>query len=191
MALQILTDVLDPLKQRVQPPITTETVLAGKTIARGSKSRAMVVTGTPGKIVECLTKKYLSLSAVRVFVLDEADFMVQETEAARLLGSETMLVRGELPPSCQIMFFSATYTDAMFDRARTWVPRAVTFKLASNEELMMVKIFKVVLDVRALGAAGKMKALKQIYTKLSMQQSIVFVEQRAAADSVSVLAELS
>jgi len=116
-----------------------------------SVTGAHIVIGTPGKAVECVSKKYMSLKNVRVFVLDEADFMVQETEAARSLGSETLFIRGELPPACQVMFFSATYSAEMFDRARTWVPRAVTFKLASDEELMMEKIFKVALDVRPAG----------------------------------------
>ena len=34
------------------------------------------------------------------------------------MGSETLSIRGDLNPSCQVMFFSATYTQEMFDKAR-------------------------------------------------------------------------
>ena len=36
-----------------------------------------------------------------------------------------------------------------------------------------------------MNIGGKMKVLQELYKKLSMQQSIVFVEKRSEADSVS------
>lgn len=141
------------------------------------------MVSTPGKAVEAFTKKYISLKHVKVFVLDEADTMVSDTEKGRDLGSDANIIRAELPPTCQLMFFSATYKPEIFQKAREMVPRAVTFKLASDDDLMMEKIFKVVIDVSTGG--GKMKVLKEIYSKLSMQQSIVFVEQKTEADSVA------
>ena len=120
-------------------------------IVRNSKSGAHIIVSTPGKIVECFSKKYISLKHMKCFVLDEADYMVANTEHARSLGAETLLIRAELPPTCQIMFFSATYSDEVFAKARSLVPKAAVFKLASDEELMMEKIFKVVLDVSKAG----------------------------------------
>ena len=80
LAVQIMSDAITPLKARITPPVKGEVILAGVNIARNSKSSAHVIVGTPGKVVECLSKKYLSLKHVNVFVLDEADFMVADTE---------------------------------------------------------------------------------------------------------------
>ena len=50
-----------------------------------------------------------------------------------------------------------------------WVPRAVTFKLESDEELMMTKIFKVVLDV---SKAGRRRYCVIISTYVYMDMNI-------------------
>ncbi len=100
--------------------------------------------------------------------------MMEGSETSRSLASETLGIRSKIPPTCQIMFFSATYTgnifaitiflwcvydylrtiyyvDTMIKKIETFVPRAAKFRLKSDEELMMKKIFKVVIDVSKAG----------------------------------------
>jgi ATP-dependent RNA helicase DDX19/DBP5 len=76
-----------------------------------------IVVGTPGT-VKNWTKRgqssYLDLRKVNVFVLDEADKMVEE----RALGAETMQIRNMLHKDVQILFFSATYTPEVLNYAR-------------------------------------------------------------------------
>lgn len=177
-----MTDALTPLSQRIAPKVICEALLGGMTLVRGTKSSAHIIVASPGKVTEALTKKYVKLSSVRTFVLDEADYIIANTEVGRSMAKDTNDIMGHLPASCQLMFFSATYTPEIFEKAREMVPKAVTFKLASDDELMMEKIYKVALDVRGMGRLG---ALQMLYRLLPMQQSIVFVERRAEADRIA------
>merc|ERR1719195_86835 len=49
----------------------------GETLSRGSKVNDHIVIGTPGKVLDWVTKmKALSLTECSIFVLDEADVMI-------------------------------------------------------------------------------------------------------------------
>jgi ATP-independent RNA helicase DbpA len=65
-----------------------------------------IVVGTPGRILELLDKGHLTLDAVRVLVLDEADRMLD-------MGfSEAMAdVIAQAPAERQTLLFSATYSE--------------------------------------------------------------------------------
>ncbi len=67
-----------------------------------------VVVGTPGRILELMQQKALSLSAVRTLVLDEADRMLDMgfEEAIRNIVKKT-------PKDRQSLLFSATFPDAI------------------------------------------------------------------------------
>ena len=65
-----------------------------------------IVVGTPGRIQELLDSDALTLSAVRVLVLDEADRMLD----MGFLDAISALV-GKTPKTRQTLLFSATYPD--------------------------------------------------------------------------------
>jgi ATP-dependent RNA helicase DDX19/DBP5 len=74
-----------------------------------------IVVGTPGTVKNWIMRmKYLDPRKVNVFVLDEADKMVEE----KALGAETMQIRNLLHKDVQILFFSATYTPEVLNYAR-------------------------------------------------------------------------
>lgn len=184
LAIQILADAIQPLKKHMVPEVITEAALAQIQVARGGRSSAHLVVGTPGKVTEWVNKKYIRLGEVAVFVLDEADTMIGDTEQGRSMGSESIAIRAQLPPACQIMLFSATFPPDIMATANRIVPKPVTFRLASDEELMMEKIFKVTIDARGY-PDRKIGVLQELYRKLSLQQSIVFVERKEDADRIS------
>lgn len=78
-----------------------------------------VVVGTPGTVKRWINNKYLDPRTVRIFVLDEADKMVEE----RTLGAETIQIKNMLSPNTQMLFFSATYDKKVLEYARKIVPR--------------------------------------------------------------------
>jgi len=65
-----------------------------------------IVVGTPGRIQELLDKEHLSLDAVKVLVLDEADRMLDMGFAEAMAD-----VIAQTPSSRQTLLFSATYSD--------------------------------------------------------------------------------
>jgi len=65
-----------------------------------------IVVGTPGRIQELLDKEHLSLDAVKVLVLDEADRMLDMGFAEAIAD-----VIAQTPADRQTLLFSATYSD--------------------------------------------------------------------------------
>src|SRR6185436_2041712 len=74
---------------------------------------AVVVVGTPGRIIDHLERKSLDLSKLRVLVLDEADEMLKMgfiDDVEKILSSS--------PPERQTALFSATMPDAVLRIAK-------------------------------------------------------------------------
>ena len=102
--------------------------------------------GTPGTVKRWIQRdKYFRPDRLRIFVLDEADKMVEE----KALGAETLTIRKMLHPAVQILFFSATYTEKIIAYARQIVPKAYLVTPRSTEELVLDVIFQVRMDVNS------------------------------------------
>lgn len=186
LANQIISEALLPLAKHMVPAVIIEGAIQGTQKPRGERSRAHVVVGTPGKTMQWVQQKYLLLTHLRVFVLDEADAMVANSEMARSLGADTLKMHSMLPFDAQILFFSATYTPEVVELARTLVPRAAIFRLHNAEESVLSVITQLWIDTTTV-PDGKLGALKEIFTRIPIQQSIVFVERRNEADRVSTM----
>jgi len=178
LANQILSDAVRPLSSRLK--VTYEDALPGREVAAGDICRSQVIVGTPGTVKRWVTKGYLDPASINIFVLDEADKMVEE----KALGADTIAIRKKLHPSVQILFFSATYSKPILAFARTVVPRAYLVTPRSTEELVLDVIFQVRMDVNKC-RGGKLQVLKDIYDFMTLQQSIIFVEMKRNADSVA------
>lgn len=179
LANQILKDAVRPLSTRI-PRLCSEDALPGRDVPEGAVCTSQLVVGTPGTVKRWLAKGYLRTEALRIFVLDEADKMVEE----KSLGAETLAIRNRLPQSAQLLLFSATYTPEIIAYARRLVPQAYLVTPRSTEELVLDVIFQVRMDVKQV-PGGKLQVLKDVYDFLTLQQSIVFVERKAEAEAVA------
>lgn len=154
--------------------------------ATGKFCQSHVIVGTPGKVLSWLNKGYINGSRVKILVVDEADVMVSKESRKKGLGVDTLSIRGKLSPQCQILFFSATYTDEVIDFSKRIIDRAYVIKLGAKEELVLDDIKQLWVDIKKRReAGGKVGVLKDIYKFLTIQQSIIFVNEREVADDVS------
>jgi superfamily II DNA/RNA helicase len=64
-----------------------------------------MVIGTPGKVVDWLKRRTINANHIKVFVLDEADDMVREGGH----WANSLLIKKQLPKTCQCLLFSATF----------------------------------------------------------------------------------
>jgi ATP-dependent RNA helicase DDX19/DBP5 len=119
---------------------------------------------------------------IRIFVLDEADTMVAE----KALGSDTMLVKQKIPSNAQILLFSATYTKEIMEYAQKIVANPYIIRPPSREALVLDVIFQVRMNINK-ASGGKLQVLKDIYSFLTLQQSIVFVEMKREADNITAM----
>jgi len=148
----------------------------GEMLVRGSKIDEHIVIGTPGKVLDWLTKlKAISLKDCRIFVLDEADVMI----ATQGHQDQSVRIHKQLPvdEGCQMVLFSATYDPEVIEFAEAIVPNPVIITLRRSEETLS-NIRQMY--VECFSAEQKYTAIRNIYT-IPVGQSMFFCRTRANA----------
>lgn len=110
LALQI-ADVVERYGAHLPAPLKTCVAVGGVSInpqMMALRGGADVVVATPGRLLDLLDHNALSLAAVEVAVLDEADRLLSLGFA-----DELARVRAGLPARCQSLLFSATFPPAV------------------------------------------------------------------------------
>jgi ATP-dependent RNA helicase DDX19/DBP5 len=129
-----------------------------------------------------MKRRILLPDHIRVFCLDEADNMVDEGGHR----AKSLLIRKKMPPKCQYLLFSATFTPdvvAFASKMVTDSPDLILIQDGRPEFLMLDIIKQLWVDTREY-QGGKLEFLADIYSLLTIGQSIVFVGTKAEANLV-------
>lgn len=155
--------------------ITIRVAVKGESAPRGQKITDHIVIGTPGKVVDWVTKyKCLNLRDCKVFVLDEADVMI----ATQGHQDTSVRIHKQLPKTCQMMLFSATYEDDVMAFAEAIIPNPVTIRLRRDEETLE-NIRQMY--VECSGPEEKYQAIANIYT-IPVGSSMFFCQTKHTAN---------
>ncbi|KAK2706027.1 hypothetical protein QYM36_016150 [Artemia franciscana] len=147
----------------------------GEEVSRGTKLTEQVIIGTPGKVFDWATKlRCLDLSKMKVFVLDEADIMI-DTQG---LQDQSIRIHKLLPKTCQMMLFSATYEKDVMQFAECIIPNPYIIKLKREEE-SVESIKQYYVDCPS--QESKYRAIAMIYSSVSVGQAIIFCHTRKTA----------
>ena len=138
---------------------------------------AQIVVGTPGTINEYERKRLLDLSKAKIFVLDEADVMLDKQG----MGIQSLRVKRACPENVQSVFFSATFTPSVLEFAHRIAPNANEITL-KRDELSVDAIKQFFMDCDSF--PHKFEMLSALYGLLTVSQSIIFVATRNAAEQV-------
>jgi len=89
---------------------------------------AHIIVGTPGRVLQHLDKKYLSLKHLDTLVLDEADRMLD-------MGfiDEINKIIAHAPKNRQTLLFSATYPDKIIELSSSIQKNAINIQTTSGE----------------------------------------------------------
>lgn len=179
LARQIM-DVIQAMGQFTQVTCS----LAGREAQPGQRAisgpiNAHIVVGTPGTILDLERRRQLDLSQVRIFVLDEADVMLDRQG----LGVQSLRIKSLCPMQVQTVLFSATFTPQVVEFAHAIAPNANSFTL-KVDELAIDAIKQYYIDCQ--GFEGKFEMLSAIYGLLTVSQSIIFVATRETAERVQM-----
>ncbi|KAG5519678.1 hypothetical protein PMAC_001834 [Pneumocystis sp. 'macacae'] len=147
-------------------------------VARNEKITAHVVVGTPGTVLDLITRKSIDIKDIKVFVLDEADNMLDQQN----LGAQCMRIKSRLPKMTQIILFSATFPDDVVEFSLRFAPNANEIRL-KTEELSLDGIKQLYMDCK--DEQHKYDVLVELYSLLTIGQSIIFVRQRDQADKIA------
>ncbi|KAG4306133.1 hypothetical protein PORY_000121 [Pneumocystis oryctolagi] len=147
-------------------------------VPRKEKVTAHVVVGTPGTVLDLITRKSIDTKDIKIFVLDEADNMLDQQN----LGAQCMRIKSRLPKTTQIVLFSATFPDEVVEFSSRFAPNANEIRL-KTEELSLDGIKQLYMDCR--DEQHKYEVLVELYSLLTIGQSIIFVRQRDQADKIA------
>jgi len=170
LAFQILQKAVRPMAANMKG-LKIEMAVAGAQVERGTKLDAHIVIGTPGKVVDWLKKRIINARTIKVFVLDEADNMVEETGHR----ANSLLIKKVMPRTCQCLLFSATFPSEVVKFASKMVENPDKILIEHGPEYLVLDVIKQLwIDTRGY-AGGKLEFLADIYSLLTIGQSIVFV----------------
>ncbi|CAH2445781.1 RNA helicase [Komagataella phaffii CBS 7435] len=154
--------------------ITTQLVVP-EAVPRGQPVTANILVGTPGLTLDLIRRKQIDTSNVKVFVLDEADNMLDKQG----LGDQCVRVKKFLPQTAQLVLFSATFPDEVRKYAGKFVPNANSLEL-KHEELNVDGIKQLYMDCDS--QEHKFDVLCELYGLLTIGSSIIFVQRKETAN---------
>ena len=148
---------------------------------RGQLLSESIVIGTPGTIEEwCNRRKAINLSRLRMFCIDEADVMI-DTEGFQKACVD--LVKNLNKDRCQMMLFSATYSDEVMNFAREIVPNPSVLRLKREKQtLKNIRQYYI----RCYDENLKYAAIEQIYASLTVGQAMIFCRTKATARALNI-----
>ncbi|XP_074039484.1 DEAD-box helicase Dbp80-like [Leptinotarsa decemlineata] len=161
------------------PEIEMKFAVRGEEVPRNTKLTEHIIIGMPGKVLDWAFKfRVFDLKKIDVFVLDEADVMI----ATQDHQDQCMKIHKNLSPSCQMMFFSATYDQEVMDFAEHIVKNPITIRLKREKEILdnIAQYY-----VRCQTHQDKYNALTNIYGTVGVGQAIIFCHTRKTASWLS------
>ena len=132
------------------------------------------IVGTPGRVYDMLKRYALVTDSIKSFILDEADEML-----SRGFKEQIYEIFQFIPKECQVCLFSATMPEMALEIARKFM-KDPTRILVDKEQLTLEGIKQYYLGVEQ--ESWKLATLQDLYEKLSISQSIIFVNSKRKAD---------
>lgn len=140
------------------------------------KKGVHIVVGTPGRVLDHIQRRTLSLKGVKIAVLDEADEMLD----MGFLEDITKIL-AETPPNRQTLLFSATMPAGILQISKRYMNSPERIKIAS-ETMTAPKINQIFYEVRH---NEKVEALSRLIDSDDGGRFLIFCHTKKEADEVS------
>ena len=135
-----------------------------------------VLVGSPGRVLDLIRRKQISLAYLQTFILDEADEMLSKGFIDTIKEIISLI-----PTTTKILLFSATMPKEIVEITTKFMkdPKKI---LVKNEELTLegIKQYYVYLKKE-----DKMDVLLQIYRGIEIAQAIIYCNTKKTVDAVS------
>ncbi len=149
-----------------------------KTMTRG----AHILIATPGRLLDLMDQGYIDLHQLEVFVLDEADRMLD----MGFLPDLKRIIR-ELPDERQSLFFSATMPPKIVELADRLLSNPVKVDVTPKKRSLK----KIDQSLVHVDRKSKLPVLQQILAEPNVKRAIVFTKTKRMANRVSEKLEKS
>jgi len=143
-----------------------------RTLKRG----AHILVATPGRLLDLMNQGHIQLDLLEVFVLDEADRMLD-------MGFLPDLRRiiSQLPTRRQSLFFSATMPPKIIELSQSLLSNPVSVDVTPEQ----VSVEKIEQQVHFVDRLGKQELLREILQSPDVVRALVFTKTKRRANVVT------
>jgi ATP-dependent RNA helicase len=133
-----------------------------------------VVSGTPGRVFDMISRNALITRSIKLLVIDEADEML-----AKNFKSQLYDIYRYLPPHIQVVVISATLSNEVLEVTDKFMNDPVRI-LVKRDELTLegIKLFFVAVEKEE----WKFETLIDLYDTLTVTQAIIFCNTKRKVD---------
>ncbi|KAK2571132.1 putative ATP-dependent RNA helicase DDX20 [Acropora cervicornis] len=146
------------------------------------KKASHIVVGTPGRIKSLIENGFLKTDSVRLFILDEADKLLEDN-----FQEQINWIFSSLPPNKQVMAFSATYPEYLAKHLTLYMREPTFVRLNANDPTLQgIKQFYQVVSFHPLPHKTfeeKILRLLKLLSSVSFNQCLVFSNYQIRAQS--------
>lgn len=142
---------------------------------RALKSGVDILVATPGRLLDLMNQKYVNLSNVEIFVLDEADRMLDMG-----FSPDVKKIMEKLPETRQTLLFSATIPDAIKKLADKILTDPIKIEVKTDSPTLDAIDQKVYFVERQ----DKKSLLIKLLEGSSIDSALVFTRTKHGADRV-------
>jgi len=151
--------------------------IGGKSVGediRKLEAGVHVVSGTPGRVFDMISRRSLRTRNIKMIVLDEADEMLSKGFKEQIYD-----IYRYLPPATQVVLVSATVTQDVLEMTKKFMTDPIRI-LVKRDELTLegIKQFFVAVEKEE----WKFDTLCDLYDTLTITQAVIFVNTRRKAD---------
>lgn len=176
---ELARQIADVVNQMAQfTSVRTALAVKDSLPPKGRPIQAHIVIGTPGTVMEAFRRKQMANNQIKIFVLDEADNMLDQAG----LGDQSIRVKSMIKSEPQVVLFSATFPEHVRKFAAKFAPDANEISL-KTEELSVDAIKQFYMDCDS--EEHKYEVLCNLYDILTVSQSIIFCKKRETADEIA------
>lgn len=144
---------------------------------QAEKYHEQIIIATPGRLLDIIKRKFVDMSKLKFFIMDEADELLSPLNEFQNTIKEIL----SFMPKRQNIIVSATLPNDVTNLISTITNDPIKI-LVKNDELPLdgIKQYYVVLDQEE----DKLLCLIDIYSNISIQQSIIFVNRKDKVDYI-------
>ncbi|XP_031557944.1 probable ATP-dependent RNA helicase DDX20 [Actinia tenebrosa] len=143
-----------------------------------------IAVGSPGRIKNLIENKHLKTDSIRMFILDEADKLLDEN-----FQEQINWIFSTLPGNKQMMAFSATYPEYLANHLTRYMREPTFVRLnAADPTLQGIKQFYHVVPFHQLPHKifqEKVEHLLKLLSKVNFHQCLLFSNYQIRAQSLS------
>lgn len=161
-------NVIKELNKFLNYPIAG--VIGGKRLNLDEIKTSNIIVGTPGRIFDLLQKSIINTENIKLFVIDEADIMLQKG-----FREQVSSIIQYLKEDCQFAIYSATMPEEIVQLTDQFMTHPIKI-LVKKEELTLQGIKQYYIGLST--EEEKYLTLKDLYGQINVAQSIIYCSYR-------------